>query len=640
MTEFQAPQPEPFWFGDPQNTCFGMLHRPRQSNGRGVVICNSVGFEGVVAFRPLRQLADRLVARGFTVLRFDYPGTGDSAGGEWEPNLVKSWRNSVGDAVDLLRQNDVADVQLLGFRMGATLAASFLGEQSAVSGVALWAPCVSGRTYAREVRALALLSAAHRPPQGVTADWFPADSLEAVGFEFTSSTLDEFKELDLSKITPVSPPPAALVLDRDDMPASQSLVDRLTESGAQVDHETFAGYQDFITEDEATSVVPESVLDRLAIWLESTTPRPQAAPVRPVPTSTTLVVHDAGAGHLFPPDTTSAPVIEEPAWIDDRLFAIVTRPQGEAGRLDEAVLLLNTGSINRSGPGRLHTTLARHLASRGLTVVRVDLGANGDSAGTDDSNVHKPYRPQRLDESLATIEWIRSQLGHHDVSLFGICSGAFNAYRAALRDPDLRRVVLVNQVIFSKDAGETLYASPDSAVLSANLLTKGLGDRTRWKNLLTGKESVPDAVRQLRRHLSGGALRGFNEMVRAKTRNRADRRGDGHHAPNPLMDDFEHVADGGTEVTIVFAVDEPGEQYLRLMGGARFETYLDHPSVTLLGIDGGDHVFSPPGSRQQLVEELTELFFPRQRTSSAGVTSSTENPQSSAPAELPDRRTI
>src|ERR1700692_718420 len=57
---------------------FGWLH---PGNGdRGVVLCNSFGHEYVWTHKGMRRLADELSARGIWVLRFDYRGTGDSAG--------------------------------------------------------------------------------------------------------------------------------------------------------------------------------------------------------------------------------------------------------------------------------------------------------------------------------------------------------------------------------------------------------------------------------------------------------------------------------------------------------------------------------------------------------------------------------
>ena len=69
------------WFGPEEGPLFGWLHWPDDGTARaGVVVCPPSGYEAVCAHRTLRVVAERLAERGFAVLRFDYDGTGDSAG--------------------------------------------------------------------------------------------------------------------------------------------------------------------------------------------------------------------------------------------------------------------------------------------------------------------------------------------------------------------------------------------------------------------------------------------------------------------------------------------------------------------------------------------------------------------------------
>ena len=48
----------------------------------------------------------------------------------------------------------------------------------------------------------------------------------------------------------------------------------------------------------------------------------------------------------------------------------------------------------------------------------------------------------------------------------------------------------------------------------------------------------------------------------------------------------------------IFAADEPGSRFVRVMGGAEVDRLVAGGRVKLLEIEGGDHVFSPPGSRR------------------------------------------
>src|SRR4051812_41049190 len=95
--------PEAVWFGGEGARSFGMLHRPARPTGRGVVICNTLGFEGLLAHRPFRHLAEALVAQGCTVLRLDYSGTGDAFGDLAQPVDIEGLLASIDDGVELLR---------------------------------------------------------------------------------------------------------------------------------------------------------------------------------------------------------------------------------------------------------------------------------------------------------------------------------------------------------------------------------------------------------------------------------------------------------------------------------------------------------------------------------------------------------
>src|SRR5215831_1771331 len=61
---------------------FGWLYEPlaplSENVKTGIVLCGPLGHEALWLHQTMRSLTDRLAARGFAVLRFDYAGTGDS----------------------------------------------------------------------------------------------------------------------------------------------------------------------------------------------------------------------------------------------------------------------------------------------------------------------------------------------------------------------------------------------------------------------------------------------------------------------------------------------------------------------------------------------------------------------------------
>ena len=87
----------------------------------------------------MRLLANMLAAAGTHVLRFDYFGTGDSAGNMEDADLG-AWFGDVETAVDELRDTiDAPQVALVGLRLGATLAGTVASmRRTDVNGLVLW----------------------------------------------------------------------------------------------------------------------------------------------------------------------------------------------------------------------------------------------------------------------------------------------------------------------------------------------------------------------------------------------------------------------------------------------------------------------------------------------------------------------
>lgn len=114
----------------------------------------------------------------------------------------------------------------------------------------------------------------------------------------------------------------------------------------------------------------------------------------------------------------------------DHLIGIVTRP--EHPRADApACLLLNAGVVHRIGPHRINVKLARALAQDGITSIRMDLSGLGDSAPAA-AAMHSGA--QAIADLRAAMAHLEATEGTRRFVLFGLCSGAVNAYRLALAD--------------------------------------------------------------------------------------------------------------------------------------------------------------------------------------------------------------
>jgi pimeloyl-ACP methyl ester carboxylesterase len=107
---------------------------------RAAVFCPPFGLEYQRSHRTARLLAQRLAAAGCDVLRFDYYGTGDSAGEdhEFDPDgAVDDALSAIEEAQDLGKARKVT---LVGLRDGAGVALRAAAAAPAVDRLVLWDP--------------------------------------------------------------------------------------------------------------------------------------------------------------------------------------------------------------------------------------------------------------------------------------------------------------------------------------------------------------------------------------------------------------------------------------------------------------------------------------------------------------------
>jgi dipeptidyl aminopeptidase/acylaminoacyl peptidase len=126
----------------------GMLHLP-DGRGRvpGVLLLH--GFAGTKseAHRLFVKLARKLTAHGLAVLRFDFRGSGDSAG-EFEELTIRSQVNDAVEAFRFLTRHKRINprrLALVGLSMGGAIAAHLVGrERGRVKTLVLLAPVAEG----------------------------------------------------------------------------------------------------------------------------------------------------------------------------------------------------------------------------------------------------------------------------------------------------------------------------------------------------------------------------------------------------------------------------------------------------------------------------------------------------------------
>lgn len=116
---------------------------------------------------------------------------------------------------------------------------------------------------------------------------------------------------------------------------------------------------------------------------------------------------------------------------DDSLVGILTQPEENQRNSGPVVVLLSAGLLHRVGPFRLYTSLARELARFGVSSLRFDLSGVGDSGP---SRMAASIEERTLADISAAYSYLEEEYGVEQFVVGGLCSGADDAFRAALAD--------------------------------------------------------------------------------------------------------------------------------------------------------------------------------------------------------------
>jgi pimeloyl-ACP methyl ester carboxylesterase len=397
------------WFGGPERPLFGRLAAPTSGMAAGgVLISPPIGREARLARRALRGLAISLATSGYVCLRFDHYGTGDSAGSLDDEDFDLAWKRGIEQGVELLRSWGVQSVSAVGMRLGATILGVAASEHDLqLSSAVLWDPCESGRTYAREMRALeALRRSQNRGP------------LEISEFVFSDDTAVRLASLSLSNAATHTIAKRILVVAREDRAVPQRLRQRFDADG--VEWAATSEQSELLEVELPLAVQPESTLSLIETWVKVGSP--------------------SWSPYVGPPDSLEAVVSREAnvSAVKERfvplgsrqMFGVLSEPVGEArGPL---VVMVNGINEDHVGPSRLWVELARWWGGYGLRTLRFDFNELGESpwvTGEFSRPIHDTIRFEDICEAVTAL----NLASESDTVLVGLCTGAQLALEVALR---------------------------------------------------------------------------------------------------------------------------------------------------------------------------------------------------------------
>jgi len=197
----------PYYFGDSDKQLYGVYDPPRSHthNDTGVLLCYPVGQEYMRSHWANRQLVSQLCRAGMHCMRFDYYGTGDSAGMLCDADLDQ-WQSDINTGVAELKDiSGISKVSLVGLRFGAALAATAPVQSHRVRKLVLWDPVVTGATYINNLRRMqeSLLDRSKLLHDNCVQGEFQGME-ELIGFRFSDNMIADIEAVNLLEISEFS----------------------------------------------------------------------------------------------------------------------------------------------------------------------------------------------------------------------------------------------------------------------------------------------------------------------------------------------------------------------------------------------------------------------------------------------------
>jgi pimeloyl-ACP methyl ester carboxylesterase len=563
----------PTFFGPHDSPLFGVLHLPADNQIRGgVLICGSLGKEGMDSVRLHRVLADDLAHRGFGVLRFDYLGLGDSAYAQGRDDAVANCVASVGHALDYLTLIGAQSATAIGIRAGCLILNEYLAQSRTVNRVVYLDPPGTGRRYLREHGVLYRLS--------VGEDAAAPGEVSIMGGRFSDHAAAEFAALQMGA-NPVS----ARGVD------SALLVGRPTEtdkritalaSGEGVDSIVAGGLPECAAPTPTPLPIPFTAVDSIVEWIDG---HVLARTHRAIPQYLTTVTMPAEG-------PCGADVVESIERIESNgLFTIRTLPRNATRAPAKTVVFFVTANDLHVGPAREWVEMSRRIAAAGSQAVRWDPARQGLSGPSSRNRWRRVYSKADITDSIAVAR--NACQDASELELVGICSGAWYAAQVA-RGIGARSAILVNLLVWNWRVTPTLLSQWGfrKETLEANTPSDtgspSGSSAKRLKALLNpARESTKSS---LHNHLPRYVLRmlGWAGLV---------------YRPENVLTRLAHR---GTDVTLI-ASPEDAEQFAAKGGWAALDRlqWTSHPP-RLITTPTGDHSAHHPA----ILAEIRNAVLP------------------------------
>lgn len=543
-----------------------------------VLLISPWGFEDMSVRKFYREIAEALSARGIASLRFDLPGSGDSAEAAADITL-DGWLTAIANAAhETGRLSGTSKLVLLGHGLGATLALLAEGRIGNLAGMALLAPVTSGRLYARETGLWWKMIAADL---GLGPEYTETGALTIAGMTMPDAVAAEVRKLRDPGLG-LSRPAPVLAVCRQGRDSDGALADALAGGGADVTRLPYDGF-DALVVNPLISRTPVKLVGEIAGWV-----RGIAATEMPLASQEPACVEPlAGEGYR-----------ETGRRFGDagRLIGTFCEPAGETR--GAPVLLVSTSYDRASAWANSGAATARELARRGIASLRFDAAGIADSPSAPGDPAQMLYS-KSLDRDVAMALKELAALTGKPAVLAGRCSGGYHAFHASVGNRNAAGVVVVNSYAFVWDTSQSVEEA-------LKKVSRPLGDYSK-------RAMNPETFRRLWRGQVdlNAAARAILRLIIAKTYNRIEPALGNLSAGNRLKSEihsaFKSLADRGAPVVLAYGRHDPGIEQARMVFGSDLAGLKRYTNTRFVSLGDSDHNVTVPEAQKIVIEEIARV---------------------------------
>jgi hypothetical protein len=417
-----------------------------------------------------------------------------------------------------------------------------------------------------------------------------SNDIELAGWLLSSETLHELETLDMSKLS--YDKMNVFYIHRQELAVDRKLLQSLELSAKTVEVRTSVEFSGF-SQDALFGVEPVQDFQAITQWVASK------------PCEATEFVSHTELASTFENTLRGEGFLEQPLFFGRgvSMFGVLCIP--EKHEYQFCVVFVSTGANHRIGSQRLTVDLARRLASQGISSFRIDISGVGDSQTRAGCKPNQVYFLPAYEDVVQAVDAM-TERGYTDVIVSGMCSGAYLGYNAAVNDPRIKILFILNLFRFIWRDSD-VFTNGDNIASAASLESYGqkLFRWSTWRRFLKGRVNIKYLLRAITNRLI--------QKIKSRFLTLLYRVFSPGRGANAVERDCVMMLRRGTHINLVFSADDAGMDEVAFYLGDRGHVLRRYPGFSFRDVPGADHTFTTKQSRSALVEIYMDCIRKYQR---------------------------